>query len=102
MEELVTEPCAAAKQGLVENSAKLVSLLRKGEGCIGFTNSWQLVKCLIFIWEKVSFFALTVSWDAVPYLSVEIDWHMMVEIFKIQITLWSLLVKLLSKLRVSY
>ena len=102
MEELVTEPCASAKQGLVENSAKLVSLLRKGEGCIGFTNSWQLVKCLIFIWEKVSFFDLTVSWDAVPYLSVEIDWHMMVEIFKIQITLKSLLVKLLASYVISY
>ena len=99
MEELVTEPCASAKQGLVENSAKLVSLLRKGEGCIGFTNSWQLVKCLIFIWEKVSFFDLTVNWDAVPYLSVEIDGHMMVEIFKIQIALKSLLVKLTTTLR---
>ena len=60
MEELATKPCASAKQGLVENFAKLVSLLRKGEGCIGF-NSWQLVKCLIVIWERVSFFDLTVS-----------------------------------------
>ena len=95
MEELATKPCASAKQGLVGNSAKLVSLLRKGEGCIGFTNSWQLVKCSILIWERVSLFNLT-SWDAVPYLSVEIDWHTVVEIFKIQITLRSLLVKLLA------